>query len=298
MINNEFIRNNVLPNIKERGRMIDYYLVKGLLQNTDKEIINELLKYQNEDYGFGHGLEPDLRMPNSSIACTNHAVHILDQIKEKKLTIEIRKQIVSFYENEYIEDLGRWRMVNETVNKYPRAIWWNYETVDSFTYGNPNPEIIGFLYQNIKYLKKLNINKEINKVIKYVNTDFESEASMHSVLSMLHFYKKVDKDIKYLIKDKLEKVVRIELEKASGKWDQYGLEPYKISIIDKYFSELRMHEYKENLLFNKEKIEKGLIEANWKWYQFNEEFNKCKDEWSGYLTFNVLRALRLNRNIK
>lgn len=298
MISNEFIRENILPDIKEKGRMIDYYLVKGLLQNTDKEIINELLKYQNEDFGFGHGLEPDLRMPNSSIACTNLAVHILEHIKDKKLIIKIKQQIVDYYENEYIEDLGRWRMVNRTVNDFPRAIWWNYETVDSFTYGNPNPEIIGFLYENMKLLKKLNINKEINKVIKYINTDFKKEASMHSVLSMLHFYKKVDKDIKYLIKDKLEEVVKLELEKASGKWDKYGLEPYKISIIDKHFSELRIHEYKENLLFNKEKIEKGLIEANWRWYQFKEVFSECKNEWSGYLTFNVLSALRLNRNSK
>ncbi len=292
MIHNNLIRNSILPEIKEKGRMIDYFLVKGLIENTDKEIINELLKYQNSDYGFGHGLEPDLRMPNSSIACTNQAVHILDHIKDKTLTIELRKQIVKYYESAYIEELGRWRMVSEEVNNYPRAIWWNYETVDSFTYGNPNPEIIGFLYQNMKYLKKLNINKEINKVIEYISGDFEAEASMHSILSMLHFYKKVDKDIKYLIKEKLESVVNIELEKASGRWNKYGLEPYKIAIIDKSFLDSRIHEYKENLVFNKEKIDKGLIEPDWRWYQYKEEFEECRMEWSGFLTFNVLKALR------
>ena len=49
MIESNHIRENILPLIKEEGRMIDYYLVKGLLENTDKDIINELKKFQNED---------------------------------------------------------------------------------------------------------------------------------------------------------------------------------------------------------------------------------------------------------
>ena len=295
MIDNKFIRNKILPKIKEEGRMLDYYLVKSLVENTDKEIINELLKFQNDDKGFGHGLEPDLRMPNSSVACTNHAVHILDQVKDKSLTKELRKQIVEYYESAYLEDLERWRMTSEVVNDFPRAIWWNYETVDDFTYGNPNPEIIGFLYQNKKYLKKIGINKQINNVLKYIDTDFEKEASMHLVMSMLHFYKKVDKDVQNLIKSKLQKVVTSELNKSYGKWDKYGLEPYKIAIIDKKFLNTRLEELDENLLLIKEMVEKGLIIPNWRWYQFKEVFEECKMEWSGYLTFNVLRALRLNR---
>jgi hypothetical protein len=297
MIENKHIREFILPLIKEEGRMIDFYLVKGLIENTDKEILNELQKFQNTDYGFGNALEPDIRMPNSSIACTNMAVQILQQIKDQSLTEELRQQIVTYYENVYIEELGRWRMVDELVDNYPRAIWWNYESVDSFTYGNPNPEIIGFLYQNMKYLKKLNINKEINKVIKYIETDFEEEASMHSVLSMLHFYSKMDKDVKYLIKEKLQKVIIKELEEANGNWKEYGLEPYKISIIDKKFLDSRRDEYNHNLIFNKEKIMQGLIHPNWNWHQFEEVFNNCKKEWNGYLTFNVLKALRLNRTL-
>ncbi len=295
MIDNNLIRNKILPKVKEEGRMLDYYLVKGLIENTDKEILNELLKFQNDDKGFGHGLEPDLRMPNSSVACTNHAVHILDQVKDKSLTEELRKQIVEYYESVYLEDLERWRMTSEVVNNFPRAIWWNYETVDDFTYGNPNPEIIGFLYQNKKYLKKIGINKQINNVLKYIDTDFEKEASMHSVMSMLHFYRNVDKDVRNLIKSKLQKVVTSELNKSYGKWHKYGLEPYKIAIIDKKFLNTRLEELDENLLLIKENVEKGLIIPNWRWYQFKEVFEECKMEWSGYLTFNVLRALRLNR---
>lgn len=295
MIDNKFIRSDILPKIKSKGRMLDYFLVKGLLQNTDKDIIIELLKFQNDDYGFGHGLEPDLRMPNSSVACTNHAVHILDQVKDKTLTEEIRKQIVEYYESVYLEDLERWRMTSELVNNFPRAIWWNYETVDGFTYGNPNPEIIGFLYQNKKYLSKIDINKQINNVLKYIDNDFEKEASMHSIMSMLYFYKKVDKDVQNLIKSKLQKVVVNELNKSYGKWNDYGLEPYKIVIIDKNFLNTRLAELDENLLNIKEKIKTGLIVPNWTWYQFDEVFAECKMEWTGYLTFNVLRALRINR---
>lgn len=295
MIENTYIRESILPLIKEKGRMIDYYLVKGLLENTDKDIMNELKKYQNEDNGFGNSLEPDIRLPESSVVCTNMAVQILEQIKDQSLTEELREKIVAYYETAYIEELGRWRMVDEKVDSYPRAIWWNYESVDSFTYGNPNPEIIGFLYQNMKYLKKININTEINKVIKYIESDFKTEVTMHSIISMLHFYKKMDKDVKYLIKEKLQKIINKELDEVNGNWNEYGLEPYKISIIDKRFLDSRRDEYNQNLLFNKELIMKGLMKPNWNWYQFEEVFNQCKNEWNGYLTFNVLKALRLNR---
>lgn len=298
MIQNKYIRDMILPKLKKKGRRIDYYLVKGLLENTDAEILKELVKYQNEDYGFGNCLEPDIRMPYSSIACTNMAVQILSQIKDQSKTVNLRKQIVKFYENNYIEDLGRWRMVDERVDEFPRAIWWNYESVDSFTYGNPNPEIIGFLYKNMNFLSKLNINKEINKVIKYIETDFAKEASMHSIISMLHFYKNMDKDVQYLIKTKLQKAISKELEEVNGSWENYGLEPYKISIIDKKFLDSRKDEYNQNLLYQKEKILSNLIEANWNWYQFEDVFLDCKHEWSGYLTYNVLKALRLNREEK
>ena len=173
MIENTYIRERILPLIKEDGRMIDYYLVKGLLENTDKDIINELMKYQNKDFGFGKSLEPDVRLPDSSVVCTNMAVQIIDQIREQSLTEKLREKIVAYYESVYIEELGRWRMVDEKVDSYPRAIWWNYESVDSFTYGNPNPEIIGFLYQNMKYLKKININKELKKKVRLNRVFFE-----------------------------------------------------------------------------------------------------------------------------
>lgn len=295
MIDNNFIRSTILPLIKEKGRMIDYYLVKGLLENTDSFIIQELKKFQNDDYGFGNSLEPDIRMPHSSIACTNIAVEILNQVKDQSLTFELKKQIVSYYESTYIEKLGRWRMVDEKVENYPRAIWWNYDSVDSFTYGNPNPEIIGFLYQNMNFLKKININNEINKVINYINKEFLEHASLHSILSVLRFYSKMDKDVKYLIKEKLQIAIIKELEKTGGNWDEYGLEPYKISLIDKSFLDLRKDEYNQNLIHYKQRITEGLIEPNWEWFQFSEIFNECRYEWNGYLTYNVLKALKLNK---
>lgn len=293
MISDKYIKDKILPSIKEEGRMLDYYLVKGLVENSDKEIINELKKFQNKDFGFGHGLEPDLRMPYSSVSCTNHAVHILSYIQDKSLTKTLRKQIVEYYESVYIEELGRWRMTTKQVNDYPRAIWWNFETVDNFTYGNPNPEIIGFLYENREFLLKIDIKKELNKMIDYVENKFLEEASMHSVLSLLHLYNKVDENTRGRIKSNLQKAIDNELNGSYGKWSTYGLEPYKVAIINIEFLESRIEELKENLLYNQELLSIGLIVPNWEWYQFNDVFESCKMDWSGHLTLSVLRALRL-----
>ena len=43
-------------------------------------VVEALAAYQNPDGGFGHGLEPDLRAPQSSVLCTSIALQILREL--------------------------------------------------------------------------------------------------------------------------------------------------------------------------------------------------------------------------
>ena len=44
--------------------------------NTSK-VLTELRRYQNRDGGFGHGLEPDVRLTDSSVIATTIALQTL-----------------------------------------------------------------------------------------------------------------------------------------------------------------------------------------------------------------------------
>lgn len=296
MLSDALFRKKILTNIWDNGRKLDYYLLLSFIEDTDEEIIFELQKYQNDDGGFGHALEPDIRMPFSSVAATNIAVYALDYVKSIDVKEDMLQEIVAYFESCYDTDKKAWSLVPAVVNEYPRAVWWNYENVDTFTYGNPNPQVIGFLYQNRKYLKKIDILSQLNKVVDYVNGPFMKEATMHSILSVLEFYKRVDKDVKNLIKAKLQAVIDIELEKTKDLTNEYVLEPYLVALTDKMLLSNHLELLEENLQSNYEKLQLGCITPKWQWYQFDEVFEDVKDEWNGFLTLKVVQALRLHSN--
>ena len=234
MISNKQVKDLVLSKFNN-FRYFDYLLVSSLIENNDLELINELKKFQNEDKGFGNSLEADIRMPNSNVAATNIAIGILEDIRDEKIKEDMVKDIVEYLESVYNPKLEAWEIVPKEVDEYPHAVWWNYDSIDKFTYGNPNPEIIGFLYQYRHLLKRIKINHHITKICDYILNVKTEQVSMHSLLSILRFYKRADSDVQNLIKDRIQIFVNKETSFDPSEWNSYVLEPYKIAVIDKSF---------------------------------------------------------------
>lgn len=298
MISKDFVYDMVLPLVKNKSRILDYYLIKSLFENQDENIIIELKKYQNKDGGFGNGLEPDVQMPNSSILATITAVKILDFIRNPELKKDIIKDVVSYFESNYNYEDNRFYMVDENVDNYPHAIWWNFsELKNNFPYGNPDPEVIGYLFENRKYLKKLKFSNLINDVVEFIMSDKFLNASMHTLMSVIEFYKRVDEDVKNLIHDRIHLLVKKEIDLGIGKWDEYVLEPYKIYIQEPHFINTHLEELGKNLKVIIDEIVSLDVQPKWKWHQYNDEFDEVKNQWIGHLYFDMIRALKMHRII-
>lgn len=281
--------DGLMLRIKEKGRYLDYCLIANLFQCEQIILVEELKKYQNDDGGFGHGLEPDVRMPSSNIVSTNEAVLILKEIDNEPFKQKIYTKIVSYYEKTYIDEINAWELVPKEVDDFPRAAWWNYDLKDTFSYGNPNPQIIGFLYEHKKLLKKIDIDLEIERVIDYILNVFPEESSKHNLLSCLMFYTYMPLSIKEKIYDTLQ--VAVDKELKNDDWRNYSLQPYEIKLIAPEFLEKHQELLDKNLAYIQAKIEKGLVMPNWKWGQFEDVFETIKYEWAGYITFTVIKAL-------
>ena len=93
MILSKNLIDRLAAEVKEKGRLIDYYLIQNLFNCNQSEIIEELKSYQNPDGGFGHGLEPDVTLPESSVVCTDEAVEVLNSIDQLSLKIGLIKDI-------------------------------------------------------------------------------------------------------------------------------------------------------------------------------------------------------------
>ncbi|MCK4552131.1 MAG: hypothetical protein KAU02_04365 [Tenericutes bacterium] len=292
MILSKNLIDKLAAEVKDKGRLLDYYLIQNLFNCNQNEIIEELKNYQNIDGGFGHGLEPDVLMPDSSIVCTDEAVEILDSVEQSPLKIDLIKNIVMYYEKTYKSSLEGWEIVPPQVDNYPHAIWWNYDSIGNFTYGNPNPQIIGFLHNNREFVNTLDVDYLVNKTISYIKNKLLTEASKHNILSCLIFYKYMPSKIQEELYPILQVAIDNELKETDD--NDYALEAYEIQLIVPVFLEKHQNLLQKNLASLYKKMQNGLIQPNWSWLQYLDVFEKIKAHWAGYLTYKVLTVLLKN----
>lgn len=283
--------------VKEKGRKLDYYLLLNLISNEsyDEEIINELIEFQNDDGGFGHGLEPDAQTPSSSVLACDVAVEILDEIDdENPRKIKIQKQLVDFYISQYDQKSKSFHFVSKDIEEFPCALWWTGEVEQNFGYFNPNPEVIGFLYKNRQYIVDFDIDSLVDDMIERIQNDFPKTDKEHSLFSVIKFYEKIDltrqQIIEKVIIDKTRELISTDKEE----WKNYSTQPYKLITSKKHPLYV---EYRDVLIDNFDFLTQSIDEnsvwmPDWSWGQYEELFSKdIRYQWMGFLTFQRLKVL-------
>lgn len=115
---------------------------------TPAAVLAALAPYQNEDGGFGHALEPDLRTPASSAVATQQGLAILHEVGAPA-TEPLVQRAIGYLLATLDHKLLRWPIVPPAVADAPHAPWWTYGesagSADGFR-SNPRAALIGFLY--------------------------------------------------------------------------------------------------------------------------------------------------------
>lgn len=95
---------------------------------TKDDVADALAAYQNEDGGFGHGLEADLFNPHSSPIQTCHAIEMLREIGYLEASHPIILGMLRYLDSgaDFDEQHAQWLNVLPTNNDYPHAVWWHY----------------------------------------------------------------------------------------------------------------------------------------------------------------------------
>ena len=138
----EFISLNARP--LERARF-DYHFASGPIS----DVLTQLRAFQNNGGGFGHGIEPDLRMPLSSPFATTLAFQIFRDLDVPGNHAAVVEGI-KYFERTCDHSIGGWDPIGPRGNDFPRAVWWNYEPIDGrlgpLKQSNPGAEIVGYLH--------------------------------------------------------------------------------------------------------------------------------------------------------
>ena len=138
-----FIRSNARPLDR---RLFEYHFESG----PASAVMDELARFQNADMGFGNALEPDFRLPLSSPMATTVAFLHLRELGATDAD-DLVKRVIRYFLDTYDEQGQTWHRTPREINDYPHAPWWRHPeeegAEDPFGWGNPNCEIIGYLYE-------------------------------------------------------------------------------------------------------------------------------------------------------
>lgn len=136
----EFIYRNARP--------IEFALWKFHFENgAAEDVLNVLTAHQNDDGGFGHGLEADALNPGSSPIQTWCATTILRQIIFYDASHPIVAGILRYLVSGVHFDGHCWTPSVPGNNDYPHAPWWGYTEPapsDDRNY-NPTASLAGFM---------------------------------------------------------------------------------------------------------------------------------------------------------
>jgi hypothetical protein len=137
--------------IIEHARPVDvklfaYYFEDG---STD-DVLAALAAYQNEDGGFGHGIEPDFRLKASSPMATSVGLQYATAVSTPS-THPIVQNAIQYLLASYDTENRYWPATSEAVNEEPHAFWWHVSDMtppDETAWPNPSAELVGYLHQH------------------------------------------------------------------------------------------------------------------------------------------------------
>lgn len=285
--------------ITTNARPLDLALYNFYFNGGTQEAVREALAaYQNEDGGFGRGIEPDFQLPDSSALGTTLAFQYLAKLGNLGDTDLVRRGITYLLQT-YDHQKNGWNIVPREVNTYPHAPWWDYErSQQGFGWGNPGAEVVGYLLQYRALVQDTALVETVTqRALERLHELVEQEdPDFHELLCYIRLYQLADQQLQtqlcQLLADLISKVVNTN----PRQWGSYVATPLTfVKTPDSTFITLFDSKLIEaNLDYLKQSIVNGdHWGPTWDWGgDYPEAWNQAKQAWSGKLTVENLLVLK------
>jgi len=287
--------------IQKAARPLDQALFNYYFEHGSAQSVTTCLRaFQNIDGGFGHGLEPDVRLRDSSVLATTIALQYLGTI-EASSDHELVQGAIEYLLKNYNRNQKRWPIVPPQVNDHPHAPWWHYDPT-TFAKGwgyfrfNPRAEIIGYLWAYNELIEDINLDNLTTLLIKDINK-FAHEVDPHEIFCCLRMmdssnfpeeYKKTCS--KFMIDASLRVV-----EKDPAKWGAYCVKPLWLAHHPKtLMADVLSPLIETNLDYEIDaQGDDGAWAPHWDWGQnYPKQWSQACLDWKGHLTVKALRCLQ------
>lgn len=269
---------------------------------SQEAVLKALAFYQNEDGGFGHGLEADAWNPHSTPIQTWAATEILYDIQLIDSNHPIVKGIIAYLDSGADMAGDFWLNTVVTNNDYPHAPWWQADETNKtpHTY-NPTASLAGFIIRfadqdSPLYQKATQI---IQSAYQQIMSEEES-AEMH-VLScycrMFDYCQEAGVKLfdQNKLADKLRQLVSATLTTDSTEWESgYVCKPSQF-IADKkslFYSDHQSLVAEECQLIINSQLEDGSWAVPWTWGEDSEAWVISKEWWKAHIVLKNSQFLK------
>lgn len=265
-------------------------------------VLGALATFQNPDGGFGNALEPDLRLPDSSVLATTVGLQVLREFGAAQNHPLVRGAM-DYLMQTYDADLNAWPIIPPNTDDAPHAPWWTYSENNAEAWGgyllNPRAEIVGYLWDYAAL-----VPSDIGDIASRLTIDvmdhvgeYAQDIEMHDLLCLKRLVETgaLPAGERAQLLKILRPIVDRMVVKTPTEWHKYGLKPLDIvTSPSSPFADLFSNALQENLDFIiHQQAENGSWEPTWSWGElYPETWKKAKVDWAGVLTVRTLRILR------
>jgi hypothetical protein len=271
--------------------MFEYHFRSG----SESDVLVELGSFRNDDGGFGHGVEPDLRMPLSSPFASTLAFQVLRELGVPGGQSIVRDGL-KYFEQTYDRSIGGWDPVGPDADKFPHAPWWNYKPVDGqlsfLKQSNPGAEILGYLHL---YVDRVFVEEAAATILKAFAA-LPDDMEFHARMCFSRLAEMATDPVAQELLPKLRRGVRQVTGKNPDDWQNYGPRPLWFAPTpgSPLSNELRDSIQTQLDYEIKTQGEDGGWHPNWTWGpgQYETAWETARVEWAGYLTLRNLLTLK------
>lgn len=270
-------------------KLLDYHFERGPISNVRKELI----KYQNEDGGFGNAIEPDIRLKGSSPMATSVGLQYCSEIEMDPNDTIIENAIKYLVETYQTED-GYWPFTFMDVNEEPHAPWWSTVEIEpplEAKWSNPNAELVGYMNRYSIHIPK-DLLAALNKRAEFnIDSSEFIEGLIYDIICWIRTYPYLPPPLRIKAKKKIERTlqkIRPTIDEALREVRIFSLAPNPQSLFFKLFPD------EVNSLIKSEienQSEDGGWWPTWKWGQYEDVWEIAKVEWAGKITIENLISL-------
>ncbi len=285
--------------VREQGRDLDRSLLSYYFEGgSAASVLAALAAFQNDDGGFGHGLEPDLRTPASSVIATTVAFQNFRSLGVPADHPMVRRGIAYLLET-YDESRQVWPIIPPEVEDAPHAPWWDYASSEAGFGGflvNPRVEIVGYLHDYCGIVPADLLDRLTAAVFEHLES-LPDEVEMHDIMCFVSLAETaaLPESYRERIWAKLARAAEHDVAREPEELTGYVLKPlYLVSSPDSRLATGLADEVAMNLDFEIEQQgEDGSWSPNFSWGdQHPEAWEVAKREWQARMTLKNLRVLR------